>query len=92
VVELGAFASPADAQAFEAELRHQMPGDLKDRRFESRSAGTAAPSLVRSYLSGFATADEARAFCARLGTEGRACWIGEVADTDRPDRPGPASD
>jgi hypothetical protein len=92
VVELGAFASEADAQAFEAELRREMPGDLKDRRFESRPAGPEAPALVRGFFSGFATTDEARAFCARLSTAGRACWIGEVADTRHPYRPRPVSD
>ncbi len=87
VVELGAFASEADAQAFEAELRSQMPGELKDRQFESRTGVADAPTLVHSFLAGFSSADEARAFCAQLGAQGRACWIGQVSDLRHPASP-----
>jgi hypothetical protein len=85
VVEVGAFASAADAAVFEAELRSQMPADLRDRSFETRSGGAEAPSLVHGLVAGFATAEEARAFCARLAAQGRACWIGERPATARPD-------
>ena len=30
------------------------------------------------------TADEARAFCARLGAQGRACWLAEVDAAGHP--------
>jgi serine/threonine protein phosphatase 1 len=91
VVELGAFASEADARAFAAELRSRMPGELKDRQFESRTGVADAPTLVHGFLAGFASADEARAFCARLGAQGRACWIDEVSDPRHPAGPGAPS-
>ena len=83
-VEVGAFATEADAAAFQADLRNQMPADFTGRVFETREGGAGASSLVRSFVSGFATADEARAFCARLGAQGRACWLAEVDEAGHP--------
>ena len=81
---MGAFATEADAAAFQADLRNQMPADFTGRVFETREGGAGASSLVRSFVSGFATADEARAFCARLGAQGRACWLAEVDEAGHP--------
>ncbi len=80
VAEVGAFASDADARAFEAELRGALPEDLQDKPVETRAAAAGSPVLVRAFVSGFADRGAAQAFCARLAAQSRACWVTTAAE------------
>lgn len=72
-VQIGAFTTPALAQAA---LDRDAPGEEPDGRFTRVEPVTSGGALLyRALVHGFASAADARAFCAGLAAKGRACFV-----------------
>ena len=72
---MAATADEAGAEAEWRRLQHRMPDLLGSRTPDIVPAVVGGRSVWRLRLSGFASEDAAKAFCAQVAAQGAACTV-----------------
>ena len=71
-MQVGAFASTADANQASGDAMRLAKGG-KSRKVETTVKD--GKTFYRSYVGGFASKEEAAAFCSALKAKGKACFV-----------------
>ncbi len=74
-VQIAAVASTDAAEAAWTAVRQRLPGPAAGKRLEMENVQVGDQTLHRALVAGFATEDEARAFCGALRGAGRDCIV-----------------
>jgi hypothetical protein len=75
VVQIGAFSSPALADKGWADTRALEPDSMAGKTKKVESVTKDGKVFYRTFVGGFASKDDAAAFCASLKAAGKVCFV-----------------
>jgi serine/threonine protein phosphatase 1 len=74
-VQVAAAGSPEGAMRAWNEIASAYPADTQGKSSQVEPAAIGGKTLHRTLVAGFATADQAKAFCRKLAAAGRGCLV-----------------
>jgi hypothetical protein len=75
VVQIGAFSSAALSEQGYADVSRIMAGQMAGKAKHVMTVDHGGATLFRTWVSGFASRAQAKAFCAALQTHSKPCFV-----------------